>query len=161
MKKTSIILIIILVILLAFFVFNSFIYNQKQADVPVDYVEPNFSGEADPARMKLDMTTWRWQKAVYSNGQELIPKKANQFTLIFTNEGRFTATTDCNSMAGSYTATKDTLAFGPIASTEMFCEGSQEMEFAALLEKTGSYHFTGKGELILEFKGDSGTAIFR
>src|SRR3989344_6443366 len=37
-----------------------------------------------------------------------------------------------------------------IASTRMYCEGSQESDFQKLLQNTGSYHFTSKGELIFD-----------
>ena len=43
----------------------------------------------------------------------------------------------------------------------MYCEGSQESDFQKLLQNTGSYHFTSKGELIFDLKFDSGTVTFR
>jgi hypothetical protein len=46
-------------------------------------------------------------------------------------------------------------------STLMFCEGSQEGEFTAALGETVGYHFTGKGELILELKDKKGTVTLR
>jgi hypothetical protein len=38
---------------------------------------------------------------------------------------------------------------------------SQEGVFSTLLTNTSGYHFTSKGQLILELKNDSGTATFR
>ncbi len=124
-------------------------------------VAQDFEGEADPSRMTLTMKTWNWVGAQYNDGKEIIPKQPNKFTITFGNDGRFAATTDCNSMSGEYTSTEDTLSFGPIAMTKMYCEGSQESEFASLLEKTSSYLFTSKGELVLDLKLDSGTVTFR
>ncbi len=124
-------------------------------------VEQNFEGEADPSRMTLGMKTWNWVRALYNDGKEITPKQENKFTITFGDDGRFTATTDCNSMGGSYTATKDTIVFGPIAMTKMYCEGSQEADFAALLEGASGYHFTSKGELVFNLKFDSGTVTFR
>jgi len=43
----------------------------------------------------------------------------------------------------------------------MFCDGSQEAEFLALLGKIQLYHFTSRGELIFDLKFDSGIAVFR
>jgi hypothetical protein len=43
----------------------------------------------------------------------------------------------------------------------MFCEGSQELEFGAMLGEVDSYLFTGRGELVLLFKNDSGSMIFK
>ena len=124
-------------------------------------VVQNFEGEADPSRMTLGMTTWNWVRAVYNDGREVIPKQPSKFTLKLAGDGRFFATTDCNSMGGSYTATKNTIVFSSIVSTQMYCEGSQEKDFALLLENTQGYHFTSRGELILDLKFDSGSVVFR
>jgi heat shock protein HslJ len=62
-------------------------------------------------------------------------------------------------MAGRYEPTNDTISFGPVASTKMFCADSQEMEFSAVLENATGYHFTSKGELVLQPK--IGSAVFR
>jgi len=123
-------------------------------------VMQNFEGEADPSRMTLSMTTWRWQKALSRDGREVTPKKPDAFTLTLSPEGTFAATTDCNRMSGTYTHTGSTIAFGPIAMTKMFCEGSQEGDFAAFLQNASGYHFTSKGEFILELK-DGGSVIFK
>jgi heat shock protein HslJ len=125
-------------------------------------VAQNFEGEADPNVMKLDMHAWTWVSALYNDGREIKPKQAGQFTLAFGTDGRFSAATDCNSVAGSYTtASDDQITFSDMVSTRMFCEGSQESEFTALLENTASYHFTSRGELVLDLKADSGTVTFR
>ena len=120
----------------------------------------DFEGEADPSRMTLEMKTWTWVHALYSDGRTVTPKQPGTFTLAFLN-GRFSATTDCNRMSGSYTTTKQTIVFGQMASTKMYCEGSQESDFASLLESAQAYHFSSKGELILDLKFDSGSATFR
>lgn len=120
-----------------------------------------FEGETDPARMTLSMQTWTWIKTLYNNDTTLAPKKAKAFTLTFKKDGSFSATTDCNSMSGSYTIKGSQVSFGNIASTLMYCDGSQEGEFAKMLQEVQSYHFTSKGELIFDFKFDSGTMTFR
>src|SRR3989344_4274380 len=124
-------------------------------------VEQNFEGEADPSRMTLDMKTWNWVSALYSDGREILPKKAGAFTLTFENDGRFSATTDCNGVGGTYTADNGRITFSEMMSTLMFCEGSQEGEFTQMLANTSGYLFTSRGELILELKFDSGTVTFR
>lgn len=124
-------------------------------------VVQDFEGEADPARMTLDMKTWSWVRALYNDGRVITPKKPEKFTITFSKDGKFRATTDCNSMSGSYTATKNTISFGAMAMTKMYCEGSQESDFSTLLGNTQGYHFTSKGELILDLKFDSGTVVFR
>ncbi len=124
-------------------------------------VARDFEGEADPSVMTLSMTTWRWVEVLMSDGKKIQPKKFGTFTLTFSPDGTFSATTDCNSMSGSYTATKDALSFGPIASTKMYCEGSQEADFAKFLEQAAKYHLTSKGEFIIDLKLDSGSVVFK
>lgn len=124
-------------------------------------VVQNFEGEADPKKMSLAMKTWVWEKAEYNDGRTIVPKQAGKFTITFGADGKFSAKTDCNSMGGSYTSSGDTLTFGPIAMTKMFCEGSQESEFAQMLENTSHYLFTSKGELVMNLKFDSGSVTFK
>lgn len=124
-------------------------------------VAQNFEGEADPSRMTLGMQTWTWVSALYNDGREIKPIKATAFTISF-GDGEFTATTDCNQMGGTYTTSAGgKIAFADIFSTKMFCQGSQEMEFSQLLTNSSGYHFTSKGELILDLKFDSGSVVFR
>jgi heat shock protein HslJ len=125
-------------------------------------VVDNFEGEADPTRMSLAMQPWTWISAQYNDGKKLVPAQAGKFKITFGSEGKFTATTDCNSMGGSYAVgANQTLQLSQMYATKMFCEGSQEVAFTQLLENTASYHFTSKGELIFDLKFDSGTVTFR
>jgi heat shock protein HslJ len=120
-----------------------------------------FEGEANPNVMNLPMKKWTWVKTVMNDGKITTPQKTNAFTLTFTKDGNVSATTDCNGMGGTYTTQGKKLTFGPMMSTMMYCDGSQEGEFASSLSEIGSYFFTGKGELILEIKMDSGTMVFK
>lgn len=122
-------------------------------------VAQNFEGEADPNTMTLDMKEWIWFTATV-DGKEVKPKTEGQFTLTFDKAGRISAKTDCNSMSGSVVTGTGTLSFGPIAMTKMYCEGSQEAEFANILATTEGYQFNGRGQLILTLK-NGGTATFR
>lgn len=124
-------------------------------------VVQNFEGEADPARMKLDMQTWKWQRTIYSDGKNVLPKKEGIFTLTFASDGRVQVGTDCNRMSGTYTVSQNKITFGPMMSTKMYCEGSQENDFASMLAEVSSFLFTSKGELVLELKLDSGQMVFR
>lgn len=124
-------------------------------------VAQDFAGEADPARMRLDMKTWVWVGARYTDGTEVVLRRPDAFTLTFGADGRFSATTDCNRLGGKYTATGDALTFGDVFATRMFCEGSQENEFSALLDAVASYRFTARGQLLLALDSDSGTVELR
>lgn len=124
-------------------------------------VVQNFEGEADPAVMTLDMKTWTWVSTLYSNNTSVTPKKPQAFTLTFKKDGTFSASTDCNGIGGNYTTKGSTIAFSQMISTLMYCEGSQEGDFNAMLAAAQKYRFTSKGELIFDLKLDTGSFIFR
>jgi heat shock protein HslJ len=121
----------------------------------------NFEGEADPNRMSLGMKKWEWISTLTNDGTVTKPKKSGIFTITFGNDGRVSISTDCNTMGGTYTTKDKTLTFGPLMSTRMYCEGSQETQFAKNMEQVAEYFFSNKGELMLELKFDSGTMIFK
>ncbi|MBP6911715.1 MAG: META domain-containing protein [Candidatus Pacebacteria bacterium] len=123
-------------------------------------VAQDFEGEADPARMTLAMKTWKWVKTQYSDDTLVEPKK-DVFTLTFTEDGTFNATTDCNTIGGKYTSTDSAMTFSDTVSTLMYCDGSQEADFNSMLTNTSGYMFTSKGELVLTLKLDSGSVYFK
>jgi len=124
-------------------------------------VANNFEGEADPSRMNLSMKTWKWVSVLYNDERLITPKQSEAFTITLNKDGTFSATTDCNRMNGSYTIDGSLISFGQVASTKMYCEGSQETIFSELIRDTSGYHFTSKGELIFDLKFDSGSVTFR
>jgi len=124
-------------------------------------VEVNFEGEADPNVMTLNMHTWNWIRTIYNNDTEITPNESGAFTLSFTDNGMFSATTDCNAMSGVYEAKESKIAFKDIVATVMFCEDSQEQEFSSMITEVVSFLFTTRGELILELPFDSGSMVFR
>lgn len=111
--------------------------------------------DIEPLLMALDMKTWQWQETRLVDGRVVTPVKPGVFTLSFGGSGAVEIGTDCNSMSSTYEAYNGNLTFGPIMSTKMFCEGSQETEFVAFLETFATYQFTGKGELLVKTKDDS------
>jgi heat shock protein HslJ len=124
-------------------------------------VVQDFEGEADPDSMKLDMKTWTWIRAV-QDGNEIVPRQAEAFTLTFGADGTFSATTDCNRVRGGYTAQGRDLKFAEaMIATRMFCADSQEQVFTGLLQKTAGYSFTSRGELVLQLAGGAGATTFR
>jgi len=124
-------------------------------------VVQDFEGEADPDSMKLDMKTWTWIRAA-QDGNEIVPRQEQAFTLTFGTDGTFSATTDCNRIRGGYTAQGRDLEFAEaMISTRMFCADAQEQVFTGLLQKTAGYSFTSRGELVLQLAGGAGSATFR
>ncbi len=124
-------------------------------------VAQNFEGEADSAKMTLDMKTWNWVDTTYNNGSTTVPRIQNKFALTFKKPNIFSASTDCNGVGGEYSTNGNMITFTKMMSTLMYCEGSQESEFSKALGEAESYHFTSKGELIFDLKFDSGTMVFK
>ncbi len=129
------------------------------ATMQLGEVVQNFEGEADTSKMNLSMKTWNWVKTTYSDGKIVTPKK-NVFTLTF-KDNQFSVKTDCNGVTGEYKVNGTKITFDKMMSTLMYCEGSQESEFSKMIGEVSSYMFTSKGELVLEFKMDSGNMIFK
>ncbi len=115
-------------------------------------IAENPEGEADPNRMTLDMTPWKWIDARNADGK---------FVLTLGKDGRFSAKTDCNGVGGQYESSKadGTIFFSQMISTLMFCEGSHESEFTGMLSTAETYKFTSRGQLILTLK-DGKTMTF-
>ncbi len=124
-------------------------------------VARDFEGEADPARMTLQMKTWSWVKTTYNNGDVHAPVEPGVFSLTFEQDGTLLVTTDCNTMRGNYRVDEHRIRFEQMAATRMFCEDSQEQLFAKMLDSVNSYFFTNRGKLVLEIKYDSGSILFR
>ncbi len=121
----------------------------------------NFEGEADPAKMTLDMKKWTWVSAKDADGKTLIPKNPTKFTLTFAKGGQLSIGTDCNGGGARYTVKGTSITINQMISTMMFCEGSQEQEYNKLLSSVTSFAFTSKGELILSTKAIPQMMIFR
>lgn len=132
-----------------------------QKTMQIGEVAQNFEGEADPAKMNLNMKTWNWVNTVYNDGKLIKPLSDNRFTITFKSDKTFSATTDCNTVGGEYSVNKNQISFSRMVSTLMYCENSQENDFTKMLENVTSYFFTSKGELIIELKYDSGSIILR
>ena len=119
----------------------------------------NFEGEADPSRMTLEMTQWKWIKTVHAP-RTITPRVADKFSLRFTADSRVQIKTDCNTMGATFARQGAQLIIEDMVSTKMTCENSQEMLFADMLKQVTSYSFTSKGELLLKLR-DGGVITFR
>jgi heat shock protein HslJ len=124
-------------------------------------VVQDFEGEANPDMMSLFMKSWTWVETRGAGNAAVKPKQALAFTLDLFNTGEFSATTDCNRIAGAATEEGDDgLVFSEMLSTKMYCEGSQESEFAEMLGDARTYRFTSRGEFVLTL-ADGREMLFR
>lgn len=87
-------------------------------------------------------TNWVWQ-SIQSGDIKTEVKNPSVFILTLDAEGRFTSTTDCNSVTGSYVLEGESLTFKDMASTLMYCDGSQENIYTQGLGKVSMYRVEG------------------
>ena len=95
-------------------------------------------------------TTWVWQKTLVDGINAISPKKSGVFTISFGENGKVSGKTDCNGFFGTYTQGSDGfIKFGPLASTMMYCEDSQESMFTGAVGKVSHYSIDPSGNLVL------------
>lgn len=138
-------------------IFNGTVYDKSDVDSEGKNI-------IDPIKLSSSITDskWNWVSTGLSSNNTITPNKAGVFSLTFTNDGKVSGTTDCNSFGGTYTTGEEnTITFSELASTQMFCEGSQESAFIDMITKTDKFVFSNEGNLILLLKYDAGSVMFR
>lgn len=106
----------------------------------------------------LESSKWVWEYTELLNNKRFDAPEGEKFVLEL-SEGRFSGTTDCNNISGSYVKNEEVLSFGPIGATKKYCEGSVENEYKEQLALTNSYYIEGD-ELFLILNRDFGTMVF-
>ena len=147
----------VLIVAAVILIFISFIKSQNTQVVEEENIPIETEMIADE---QLTSQEWTWVNTQMNDGAQTVPSTDGAFTLTFQDDGRVTATTDCNNGNGSYELGPDnSITFGPMASTMMFCEDSSEQEYFQQLNEVGSYKIQD-GQLWLMLKLDSGTMTF-
>lgn len=109
----------------------------------------------------LTAKEWLWVSTNYNDDSTVEPSASGTFAANFLTGNRFFAATDCNSGNSSYELGADnSLEIGPMASTLMACEGSNELEYFQQLQEVQSYFINEEGNLVLLLQFDSGSMIF-
>jgi heat shock protein HslJ len=106
----------------------------------------------------LYSNSWILQETRSVEGEAIVPEEG-EFVLTFTPEGRYTSTTDCNSLSGEFVVDNEVLSLAPPISTKMYCEGSQESAYITLLGLVNSYVIEGD-VLRFNLSRDAGTMTF-
>lgn len=147
-KSTNILIILFIVVVVGFGLAVAF--GNK--------LTPNKNENVDLTR--LTSSKWQWERSLI-DGSEVEPKEPGAFELSFdTAEKRVSSLTDCNTLMGSYEAGKDgAISFGQLASTRMFCEGSQDAEYGEMLEKVERFEFIRTGDLVFKWEGGEMTFV--
>lgn len=115
---------------------------------------------AEPENDSYAGKKWKWDKTVLNNDKIIVPKQKEAFTVIFTDDGKISITTDCNLYSGNCKVEKGKLLLGPLMSTRKYCEGSQEEVFIKFIGEVDSIFIDENNKLILQLKSDGGSMIF-
>ena len=102
----------------------------------------------------LVSTKWQWLETAVASGTVTRPNKPDDFSITFATENKFSATTDCNNVGGTYSiGFLDVLTFTDMVSTLMACEGdTKEAQFTSQLTQVSSYFIDGN-KLTLSLTG--------
>lgn len=112
--------------------------------------------ETVTASSTLTDTAWQWQRSDLDTLTPIVPEDPTLFVLTFAKDGTFFATTDCNTLSGTYVEKTKTLAIGPIAATKKFCSGQTlEGTFRDALSQATTYAL---GDQTLTITLSSGTS---
>ncbi len=164
-------LIAVFVLIGGFFSLNSYIRHEELT--PGNPAEAGNTPEATPPSISQKVvatstqpnpnplfgTSWSWVETILLSGEHVRAPVGDKFVLTFGEDGHVHSSTDCNQMNGSYVIDGEVLSFGPMMSTKMFCEGSQEGNYSEALALTNSYAFEGN-ELHLNLNRDYGMMVF-
>jgi heat shock protein HslJ len=113
-----------------------------------------------PAAQDLSGTVWKWTTSLFNDDTRKTPDDPNNYLLEFLPQGAVAIKADCNRVAGAYTTNGNQLTITPGPSTMAACPpGSMGDEYVQQLTNVTSYLFKD-GNLILEFKFDSGSMTF-
>lgn len=113
-----------------------------------------------PSENNLLNTSWRWLRTENATGTIINqPLRDKPFILSFADSDSMGSQTDCNSLAGSYLKTDSALSFGPLVSTKMFCEDSQETEYVTQLQLV-TEHAILNNMLLLSMGDNRGIMFF-
>ncbi len=105
---------------------------------------------------QLTGTVWRLASLQEAGGAQ-VDLLDQVYTLHFDEDGSLGATMDCNTGGGTYEVDGNTLTFGPVVSTLMFCsEASVASNYGVSLARVERYSFAGD-ELILS--AEDGTSM--
>jgi heat shock protein HslJ len=124
--------------------------------------ETNISEQGAALRGALSEQPWIWERTIMNDGAIIEPRNPGDFALTFTTDGEVSGRTDCNGFFGSFTIDNPTdrrISFGPFGMSMMYCEGSQDAEFARMVEQSNSFFFDEEGNLVLLIRYDSGSVV--
>ena len=107
----------------------------------------------------------QWKLVSYGSVSSQTPAAPNVDTTIeFKSDGKLSGNVGCNGFGGDYKVKGDTITFGPVMSTMMFCEGpvgDQEMGTLAVLKESAKFVLDGDNLTITSADGNSVIVLAR
>jgi len=104
------------------------------------------SKEESPAVSNASLTNTRWVLRVLNDKKIFTPEKGKEAFITLSKDGnKANGVGSCNNFFTTYTLSGKNLSFGPVASTEMFCEGQMDTEtaFFKAISNTKTYKISG------------------
>lgn len=105
-----------------------------------------------------------WKLVSYGPASEQIPAAPDVETSIEFKDGQMSGNVGCNGFGGEYTVDGDTIKFGTVMSTMMFCEGpvgEQEAATLAVFHETAMFSLDGGALTITSADGNSVIVLAR
>ncbi len=161
MIKQIITVIILLVVAFGIFTLSKAISFKTLPveEVPQEKLPPDSTPVG--ASSDIENITWAWIETIENNDKSIIPKRPGAFSITLAN-GKVVGKTDCNSFFSTYQIGSDgVISFGPIGSTKMACEETQETVFTDFISKTSRYTLDANKNLVLLLEQDSGSVMFK
>ena len=108
-------------------------------------VEPEQPAEAPTSDGPLAGTAWNWILTTTGDDDAVLTQAPlpSPFILRFNDDTNMSSDTDCNQMGGTYDVLGDSIMFGPMYSTKMYCEGSMEDVYASQLSQALAFEIEG------------------
>jgi heat shock protein HslJ len=103
--------------------------------------------------------TGEWKLVSHGSVSKQVPAAPDVDTSIeFGSDGQMNGNVGCNGFGGEFKADGDTITFGPVMSTMMFCEGAvgdQEMGTIAVFQESAKFVLDGDNLTITSADGNS------
>ena len=107
----------------------------------------------------------QWKLVSHGSASSQTPAAPDVDTSIdFSSDGQMNGNVGCNGFGGEYKVDGDTIAFGPVMSTMMFCEGpvgDQEMATIAVFQGSATFVLDGDTLTITSADGNSVIVLAR
>ena len=104
------------------------------------------SKEESPSVPNASLTNTRWVLRVLNDKKIFTPEKGKEAFISLSKDGnKANGVGSCNNFFTTYTLSGKDLSFGPVASTEMFCQNGMETEtaFFKAISNTKTYKISG------------------